>query len=61
MKNSSESLCQFARFPHRNGILGRESTPEEIAFLQQPGSSFQFHQKLTKQHGKIGGCKPISL
>ncbi|EII5652809.1 DUF924 family protein, partial [Vibrio parahaemolyticus] len=24
----------------RNAILGRESTPEELAFLQQPGSSF---------------------
>ncbi len=31
---------RFGRFPHRNGILGRQSTPEEIAFLQQPGSSF---------------------
>ena len=31
---------QFGRFPHRNAILGRSSTPEEIAFLQQPGSSF---------------------
>lgn len=33
-------IKQFGRFPHRNAILGRESTPEEIAFLQQPGSSF---------------------
>lgn len=31
---------RFGRFPHRNAILGRVSTPEEIAFLQQPGSSF---------------------
>lgn len=31
---------KFGRFPHRNAILGRESTPEEIEFLQQPGSSF---------------------
>jgi len=30
----------FGRFPHRNQILGRESTPEEKAFLEQPGSSF---------------------
>lgn len=30
----------FGRYPHRNEILGRESTPEEIAFLAQPGSSF---------------------
>ena len=31
---------RFGRFPHRNAILGRESTPEEIAFLKQPNSSF---------------------
>ncbi|MEA5497386.1 DUF924 family protein [Limnoraphis robusta Tam1] len=35
-----EIIKQFGRFPHRNAILGRESTPEEEAFLQQPGSSF---------------------
>lgn len=33
-------IQRFGRFPHRNAILGRENTPEEIAFLQQPGSSF---------------------
>lgn len=31
---------RFGRYPHRNQILGRESTAEEIEFLQQPGSSF---------------------
>jgi uncharacterized protein (DUF924 family) len=31
---------RFGRFPHRNGILGRASTPEETEFLKQPGSSF---------------------
>jgi len=31
---------RFGRFPHRNAILGREATPEEAEFLQQPGSSF---------------------
>jgi uncharacterized protein (DUF924 family) len=31
---------RFGRFPHRNEILGRPSTPEEIEFLKQPGSSF---------------------
>ncbi|AKM29154.1 hypothetical protein AB870_01990 [Pandoraea faecigallinarum] len=31
---------RFGRYPHRNAALGRESTPEEIAFLKQPGSSF---------------------
>lgn len=33
-------IARFGRFPHRNAILGRASTPEEIEFLQQPGSSF---------------------
>ncbi len=31
---------RFGRFPHRNKILGRATTPEEAEFLQQPGSSF---------------------
>ena len=31
---------RFGRFPHRNKILGRASTPEEIEVLKQPGSSF---------------------
>ena len=31
---------RFGRYPHRNAILGRDSTPEEIEFLKQPGSSF---------------------
>ncbi|MBL8618262.1 MAG: DUF924 domain-containing protein [Deltaproteobacteria bacterium] len=33
-------LLRFGRYPHRNMTLGRESTPEEITFLQTPGSSF---------------------
>ncbi|MCH7922796.1 MAG: DUF924 domain-containing protein [Nitrospinae bacterium] len=33
-------IDRFGRFPHRNEILGRESTKEEIEFLKQPGSSF---------------------
>jgi uncharacterized protein (DUF924 family) len=33
-------VARFGRFPHRNAILGRESSPEETAFLQQPGSRF---------------------
>jgi uncharacterized protein (DUF924 family) len=31
---------RFGRYPHRNAILGRASTEEELAFLRQPGSSF---------------------
>jgi len=31
---------RFGRYPHRNAILGRTSTAEELEFLKQPGSSF---------------------
>ncbi|AKI99969.1 uncharacterized protein (DUF924 family) [Archangium gephyra] len=34
-------IAHFGRFPHRNSLLGRDSTPEEMAFLQEPNSSFQ--------------------
>ena len=30
----------FGRFPHRNAMLGRASTPEEVVFLKEPGSAF---------------------
>jgi uncharacterized protein (DUF924 family) len=33
-------ITHFGRFPHRNRILERESTAEELAFLEQPGSAF---------------------
>ncbi len=33
-------VARFGRFPHRNAVLGRETTPEEAEFLTQPGSSF---------------------
>ncbi|MFM1813449.1 MAG: hypothetical protein RLZ98_144 [Pseudomonadota bacterium] len=33
-------IDRFGRFPHRNGILGRISTPEEEAYLSEPGSGF---------------------
>jgi uncharacterized protein (DUF924 family) len=36
----ADVIFRFGRFPHRNAILGRESTPEELAFLAQPGSRF---------------------
>jgi len=35
-----EIIARFGRFPHRNAVLGRESTPEEIEFLKRSGSSF---------------------
>ncbi|MBB1291773.1 MAG: hypothetical protein ACJAVX_002872 [Pseudoalteromonas rhizosphaerae] len=33
-------IDQFGRYPHRNAILGRQSSAEEVAFLAQPGSHF---------------------
>ena len=35
-----EIIDRFGRFPHRNEILGRKSTTEELEFLKKPGSSF---------------------
>jgi uncharacterized protein (DUF924 family) len=35
-----EVIQRFGRFPHRNQVLGRETTPAEAEFLRQPGSSF---------------------
>ena len=35
-----EIIEKFGRYPHRNEILGRDSTPEEIEFLKLPGSGF---------------------
>ncbi len=39
-KKHKEIIDRFGRYPHRNSILGRESSQEEMEFLQQPGSSF---------------------
>ncbi|MHA3736141.1 DUF924 family protein [Pseudomonas sp. Eth.TT006] len=33
-------IARFGRFPHRNALLGRESTAEELEFLSRPGSRF---------------------
>jgi len=33
-------IDRFGRYPHRNAILGRSSSAEELAFLSEPGSSF---------------------
>lgn len=35
-----EIIERFGRFPHRNEVLGRRTTPEEAGFLTQPGSAF---------------------
>lgn len=39
-KRHKAIIDRFGRYPHRNAILGRESTDDELAFLEQPGSSF---------------------
>lgn len=39
-KQHRDIVARFGRFPHRNELLGRTSTAEELAFLKQPGSSF---------------------
>lgn len=39
-KQHRDIIAQFGRFPHRNALLGRQSSNEELTFLQQPGSSF---------------------
>ena len=33
-------IARFGRFPHRNAVLGRSSSADELAFLAEPGSSF---------------------
>jgi uncharacterized protein (DUF924 family) len=35
-----EIITRFGRYPHRDALLGRQSTPEELAFLSEPGSGF---------------------
>jgi uncharacterized protein (DUF924 family) len=39
--NHREVIRRFGRFPHRNETLGRISTPDETAYLAQPGSRFE--------------------
>jgi uncharacterized protein (DUF924 family) len=39
-KAHRDIVARFGRFPHRNQVLGRQSTEEELAFLKEPGSSF---------------------
>jgi uncharacterized protein (DUF924 family) len=39
-RRHAEVIERFGRFPHRNAVLGRASTAEELAYLSQPGSGF---------------------
>jgi len=40
VRRHHDIIARFGRFPHRNAVLGRPSTPEELAFLQEPNASF---------------------
>lgn len=37
-RHHRDIVARFGRFPHRNAILGRKSTPEELAYLDSPGA-----------------------
>jgi uncharacterized protein (DUF924 family) len=39
-RRHAEVIARFGRFPHRNAVLGRSSTAQELAYLQQPGAGF---------------------
>ena len=39
-RQHADIIERFGRYPHRNAVLGRESSAEELEFLRQPGSSF---------------------
>ena len=39
-RRHADVVARFGRFPHRNAILGRTSTPDEMEFLSQPGAGF---------------------
>lgn len=40
VRRHRDVIARFGRFPHRNALLGRVSSAEELAFLQTPGSRF---------------------
>ena len=39
-KDHTAAIKRFHRYPHRNQIIGRRSTPEEIEFLKKPNTSW---------------------
>ena len=39
-RKHQDVIARFGRFAHRNAVLGRASTPEELAYLAQPGAGF---------------------
>lgn len=51
-KEHYDIVARFGRFPHRNAILGRQSTKEELDFLKESGKTFGQKQKGRKQRGQ---------
>ena len=49
LKEHTDILERFGRYPHRNGALGRESTHEEKRFMDEGGASFGVEQKKDKK------------
>jgi uncharacterized protein (DUF924 family) len=45
VRRHREIIARFGRFPHRNEILGRPSTAAEVAFLNEPDSSFTYPRR----------------
>jgi uncharacterized protein (DUF924 family) len=39
-RKHADVIFRFGRYPHRNAILGRASTPEEEGYLREPGAGF---------------------
>ncbi len=44
-KQHYDVIARFGRFPHRNAVLGRENTPEEEAYLNDPNQGFYWEGK----------------
>jgi len=66
LERNLKVIKQFKRYPHRNKLLGRESTPEEIKFLEDPKNRLDLglgfdgsrtDQKGPKDNNSIGGNK----
>ena len=55
-KDHLATIRRFGRFPHRNAILGRTSTPEELEFLAQQGE----HYGQRAEEARIGAAARVS-
>lgn len=48
MKSHRDIIAKFGRYPHRNAILGRQSSPEEIEYLVSGGETFDARKRQRK-------------